>query len=194
LLQVRPMAIPRGDSKVSPIELNDPQVVLASERALGHGLKEDICDIVFINPIAFSYKNSLAVAQEVEQFNHRLAGQETTYVLIGFGRWGSSDPWLGVPVDWGQLSGARVIVEAPFGDTNPDPSQGAHFFHNLISLGVFYMTVRGRGNARVDWDWLEQQKMVSEGIYLKHVRVENPLVVRVDGLAGLGLIKAGEQS
>ena len=93
------------------------------------------------------------------------------YLLIGFGRWGSADPWLGVPVDWGQISGARVIVEASFRDLNPDPSQGSHFFHNLISFGVFYLTVRGTRSSTVDWDWLDGQTSGrGDEVHVRHVR------------------------
>ena len=191
LLQMRPMAIPEGDSKIAPVELNDHDVVLASERALGHGSKDDIRHIVYIKPEAFDVSKTHSVAQEVLSFNNDLQNMNEPYVLIGFGRWGSSDPWLGVPVDWGMVSGARVIVEASFSNMNPDPSQGAHFYHNLISFGVFYMTVRGKGISRVDWDWLNSQTQVREEKYLRHIQLEKPLEIRVDGLAGLGLIKAG---
>jgi hypothetical protein len=194
LLQMRPMVIPEGESKVSPVELKDAGVVLASENALGHGTKDDIRDIIYIKPEDFDIARSRAVASEVEKFNNELLAAGRPYVLIGFGRWGSSDPWLGVPVDWGQLSGAKVIVEAPYRDLNPDPSQGAHFFHNLISFGVFYFTIRGQGSSRVDWEWLEHQPLVREGRYLRHVRLENNLQVRVDGLAGLGLVQVGGES
>ncbi len=191
LLQMRSMVIPEGESKVSPVELNDSGVVLASEHALGHGTKDDIRDIVYIKPDSFDISRSRAVAAEVEKFNNELLAAGRPYILVGFGRWGSSDPWLGVPVDWGQLSGARVIVEAPFRDLNPDPSQGAHFFHNLIAFGVFYLTIRGQGGSRVDWEWLDRQPLARDGRYLRHVRLENNLQVRVDGLAGLGLVKDG---
>nr|MEE4268182.1 PEP/pyruvate-binding domain-containing protein [Candidatus Krumholzibacteria bacterium] len=191
MLQMRPMAIPEGDSKVSPVALHESGVILASERALGHGTKDNIRDVVYLKPEDFDIARSHAIASEVEKFNHELQSAGRPYILIGFGRWGSSDPWLGVPVDWGQLSGARVIVEAPYRDLNPDPSQGAHFFHNLISFGVFYLTVRETGAGKIDWDWLDNQPVIKEGRYLRHVRVEGGLQVRVDGLAGLGLIKTG---
>jgi Pyruvate phosphate dikinase, AMP/ATP-binding domain len=191
LLQMRPMAIPEGESKISPMELNAQSVILASERTLGHGTKNNIEDIVFIKPETFDASRTRAVAQEIQSFNHDLFVSEKPYVLIGFGRWGSSDPWLGVPVEWGMVSGAGVIVEASFQNMNPDPSQGAHFFHNLISFGVFYMTVRGKGSSRVDWDWLARQHVVRDGEFLRHIKVDQPLDIRADGLAGLGLIKAG---
>jgi hypothetical protein len=194
LLQMRAMVIPEGESRVSPQELNAPGVVLASEHGLGHGMKNDIYDIVFIKPGDFQLSKTGAIAQEVEKINHTLQSAGRPYLLIGFGRWGSADPWLGVPVDWGQISGARVIVESSFRDLNPDPSQGSHFFHNLISFGVFYLTVRGRGSSRVDWDWLNEQTTVQETKFLKHVGLSEPLLVRMDGLAGLGVVTAGKKS
>jgi len=191
LLQMRAMMIPAGESKVSLMELNEPGVVLASEQALGHGVKSDISDIVYIKPESFDLGQTPAIALEVEKLNKALLNSGRSYMLIGFGRWGSADPWLGIPVDWGQISGARVIVESPFRGLNPDPSQGTHFFHNLISLQVSYMTVRGRGNSRIDWSWLERQALVQETAYLRHVRVEDPLIVRLDGVAGLGIVCVG---
>ena len=194
LLQMRAMVTPQGETRVSPLELTAPGVVLASEFGLGHGVKNDICDIVFIKPDDFQLSKTGAIAQEVEKINNSLLTAGRPYLLIGFGRWGSADPWLGVPVDWGQISGARVIVEASFRELNPDPSQGSHFFHNLISFGVFYLTVRGRGSSRVDWEWLNRQTTVQETKYLKHVGLSRPLLVRMDGLAGLGVVSTGKKS
>lgn len=188
LLQMRAMVIPEGESRVSPLELKAPGVVLASEHGLGHGMKNDIFDVVFIKPEDFQLAKTREIALEVEKINASLLAAGKPYLLIGFGRWGSADPWLGIPVDWGQISGARVIVETSCGDLNPDPSQGSHFFHNLISFGVFYLTVRGRGSGRIDWDWLNRQTSVQETRFLKHVGLLQPLLVRMDGLAGLGLV------
>jgi len=194
LLQMRAMVIPEGESRVSPLELNAPGVILASEHGLGHGMKDDIYDIVFIKPEDFQLSKTRSIAQEVEKINASLKNAKRPYLLIGFGRWGSADPWLGVPVDWGQISGARVIVESSFRELNPDPSQGSHFFHNLISFGIFYLTVRGRGSSRIDWDWLNEQATVQETEFLKHVGLTKPLMVRMDGLAGLGVITARNES
>ena len=192
LLQMRAMMIPAGESKVSLLELNEPGVVLASEQALGHGVKNDITDIVYIKPESFDLAQTEKIAWEVEKLNNSLLSLGRPYMLIGFGRWGSADRWLGVPVDWGQISGARVIVESSFKGLNPDPSQGTHFFHNLISFQVSYMTVRGSGSSRIDWNWLDSLPMVQETTYLRHVQVETPMIVRLDGVAGLGIVRAGE--
>ena len=150
--------------------------------------------MVFIKPDSFDLSRTRTIALEVEKINHALQSAGRPYLLVGFGRWGSADEWLGVPVDWGQISGARVIVETSYGNLNPDPSQGSHFFHNLIGFGVFYLTVRGKGTSRIDWEWLERQTTVQETTYLKHVGLTEPLNVRMDGLAGLGVVTEGKKS
>jgi len=191
LLQMRSMAIPEGESRVSPVELIEPGVVVASERATGHGIKTDIADIVYLKPETFETSQTPAIALEINRLNGGLLVSGRPYMLVGFGRWGSADPWLGVPVDWSQINGARVIVECAFRDLNPDPSQGAHFFHNLIAVGAFYLTVRGRGSSRVEWDWLQRQPVEQETKFVRHVRLPKPLQIRVDGLAGLAVCKVG---
>jgi hypothetical protein len=188
LLQMRPMVIPRGDTFVSPVDLSADGVVVAADRALGNGVRDDLADIVYIVPETFDAARTRAIALEVEEVNRRLVREGRPYVLVGFGRWGSSDPWLGVPVEWGQIAGAKVIVETATAGMNPDPSQGAHFFHNLISFGVFYMTASPRGGA-IDWEWLAAQPAVHHSAHVRHVRLPEPLAVRVDGLAGLGVLQ-----
>lgn len=187
LLQMRPMAVPSGEARISPMDLRGPGVVVSAERALGNGGITDVADIVYLRPEAFRAARTGQIALEVEACNRRLVKAGRPYLLIGFGRWGSVDPWLGVPVQWGQISGAKVIVEASLPEMNPDPSQGSHFFHNLIGLGVYYLTARGEED--IDWRWLEQQPVESETEFLRHVGLEVPLEIRVDGLAGMGLVK-----
>jgi hypothetical protein len=163
-------------------------VVVAADRALGNGSRDDLMDVVYLKPDEFKSSDTVAIAAEVAKFNRELRQADRPYVLIGFGRWGSSDPWLGVPVDWGQISGARVIVETSIPGMNPDPSQGAHFFHNLIGLGVFYLTASNVGGT-VDWSWLEAQPAAGESAHVRHVRLTRPMAARVDGLAGLGIVE-----
>ncbi len=187
LLQMRPMVIPTGDVRVSPVDLAGADVVVAASRAMGNGVRDDLADIVYLKPEAFNAARTRVIAEEVGAFNRDLKAAGRPYVLVGFGRWGSSDPWLGVPVDWGQISGARVIVETSLERMNPDPSQGAHFFHNLIAFGVFYLTAAAGGS--VDWEWLAAQPAVAETDHVRHVRTAAPLTLRVDGLAGLGVLE-----
>lgn len=189
LLQMRPMMVPKGESRLVPAELGASRVVVAADRALGHGSREDICDVVYLKPAAFDASQTRAIAEEVAGFNRSLVAEGRPYALIGFGRWGSSDPWLGVPVAWGQITGAKVIVETTTRGMTPEASQGAHFFHNIIELGVYYLTARGDENNRIDWGWLDAQPVAGETDHVRHVRLAKPLEAKVDGLAGLGLLR-----
>ena len=158
---------------------------------LGNGERKDIEDVVFIRPDAFEPAETPAIAKELENINRRLAGEGRRYLLIGFGRWGTSDSSLGIPVAWGQISGARVIVEATLPDVQPDLSQGSHFFHNLLSFHVLYVSVEHHGRYRIDWEWLGRQPIVESTDHVTHVRLQSPLDIRVDGAHGRGVIRRG---
>ncbi len=188
-LQARPMMVSREQTTVTEEELSDPRAVVASSHVLGNGTREDIADIVYLRPEAFEAKHTPAIAAELEKINRALVGEGRPYVLIGFGRWGSSDPWLGVPVDWGQISGVGVIVEATLPQMTPDLSQGSHFFHNMIGFGVFYLSVRHTDSHGIRWDWMDELPAVNESELVRHVRLPSPLSIRVDGRAGRGVIR-----
>ncbi len=188
-LQARPMMVSREQTTVTEEELSDPRAVVASSHVLGNGTREDIADIVYLRPEAFEAKHTPAIAAELEKINRALVGEGRRYVLIGFGRWGSSDPWLGVPVDWGQISGVGVLVEATLPQMTPDLSQGSHFFHNMISFGVFYLSVRHTDSHAIRWDWMDELPAVNESELVRHVRLPGPLCIRVDGKAGRGVIR-----
>ncbi len=153
-LQVRPMMVAGERVDVSAEDLQADNVLLATDKALGNGVRDDLTDIVFVRPEAFDPTATLQIAKELEAINHDLVAEGRNYVLIGFGRWGTSDPPLGIPVAWGQISGARVIVEATLPDVQPDLSQGSHFFHNVLSFQVFYLSVEHHGPYAIDWSWL----------------------------------------
>ncbi len=188
-LQVRPMMVDTHRIDLDPEDLTGTQVLLASEHVLGNGVRDDIRDVVFLKPRSFEARHTPRIALELDKINRGLLAEERPYLLIGFGRWGSSDPWLGVPVEWGQVCGARVIVEASLPEMNPDPSQGSHFFHNLIGCQVLYLSVRHHGPFQIDWDWLERQEALAETDFVKHVRTAAPLLVKVDGRHGRGVIR-----
>ena len=188
-LQVRPMMVGSEKIGVSERDLFADDVVLASETVLGNGERTDIEDVVFIRPDAFEPAKTLAIAKELEGINRSLVDDGRRYLLIGFGRWGTSDPWLGIPVAWGQISGAHVIVEATLPDVQPDLSQGSHFFHNLLSFHVLYISVEHYGPHRIDWEWLGRQPAVQSTDHLTHVRLPEPLEIRVDGASGRGVIR-----
>jgi len=190
-LQVRPMKVSDAEIEVAPEALDGPEVVLASEQVLGNGRRDEIQDVVFVRPQRFDPKFTPRIAIELDQINRALLDAGRPYLLIGFGRWGSSDPWLGTPVDWGQISAARVIVEATLPAMNPDLSQGSHFFHNLIGFQVLYLSVPHQGRYRIDWDWLDRQETVAETDLVKHVRTTRPLEILVDGRRRRGVIKHG---
>jgi hypothetical protein len=187
-LQLRPMVVASQGAIVDLGDFDRRNVLIYSERAMGNGTLDNLRDILYIRPENFRAENTRQIAMEVQRFNSHLLEAESPYVLIGFGRWGSADPWLGVPVRWGQISGARVIVETTLEQMSPDLSQGSHFFHNMTSLGVLYLSVPDPEEFPIDWTWLQRQPVVRETEYLRHVRSEAPLTVRVDGRGGKGLI------
>jgi hypothetical protein len=188
-LQVRPMMVGSEQIDVSERDLFADDVVLASETVLGNGERTDIEDVVFITPDAFEPAKTPAIAKELEGINRSLVDDGRRYLLIGFGRWGTSDSSLGIPVAWGQISGARVIVEATLPDVQPDLSQGSHFFHNLLSFHVLYISVEHYGPHRIDWEWLGRQPAVQSTDHLTHVRLPKPLDIRFDGASGRGVIQ-----
>ncbi|MBN1826936.1 MAG: hypothetical protein JW958_11785 [Candidatus Eisenbacteria bacterium] len=188
-LQVRPMMVSRGGVDLAPEDLDGPNVLLASELSLGNGMREDIRDVVYVKPEVFEARNTPVIARELEGINQALIEEEKPYLLVGFGRWGSSEPWLGTPVEWGQISGARAIVEASLPEMNPDLSQGSHFFHNLIGFQVLYLSVPHHGRYGVDWKWLDRQETIRETDFVRHVRTVRPLRIIVDGRQARGVVK-----
>jgi hypothetical protein len=169
--------------------MDTADALVRSGSVLGNGIREDIFDIVYTRPEAFDAADTPKMAAEVERLNGLLAAESRPYLLAGFGRWGSSDHWLGVPVRWGQISGVGAIVEATRQGMNVDASQGSHFFQNMTSLGVPYFTVsHTASDAGVDWQWLDAQPAVGETDHLRHVRLDEPLTVAVDGRSGIGAV------
>jgi hypothetical protein len=156
---------------------------------LGNGRIDDLHDVVVVDFHRFERARSQEVAKEVSYLNAKLSERGTPYLLIGVGRWGSNDPWLGIPVAWDEVSGARVIVEAGFRDLRVTPSQGSHFFQNLTAFQVGYFTVNpDAGEGFVDWQWLGSQPAAEERGCLRHLRLEKPLLVVMNGKLGRGLI------
>ena len=189
LLQIRPIV----DSKEMLDEdltlIPDEDVVLRSNNSLGHGVMNDIYDIVYVKTDGYSASNNQAIAWEIEKMNLQFLNAGRNYVLVGPGRWGSSDTWLGIPVKWPHISAARVIVEAGLTNYRVDPSQGTHFFQNLTSFGVGYFTINAFMNDGVyNQDFLNAQPAVEETKFLRHVRFEKPMVVKMDGKKKLGVV------
>jgi hypothetical protein len=187
-LQVRPMMVAAERIEVTDEELFADNVLLATDNVLGNGEREDISDVVFIPPEAWEPSETPLIAKELEAIDRDLAADGRHYLLLGFGRWGTSDPPFGVPVVWGQISRARVIVEATLPEAQPDLSQGSHFFHNLLSFQVLYLSVEHHGPFSIDWQWLQQHEPAHRTAHCRHVRLEDPLTIRVDGSSGRGVI------
>ena len=192
-LQLRPMLVSEEQVEVSDEELSSPDLLLASESVMGNGAVDLVRDIVYVRPERFESRLTPKIATQLEAMNRRLLEESRPYLLLGFGRWGSSDPWLGIPVKWGQIAGARMIVESTLPGMDKEPSQGAHFFHNLISFQVSYLCVRhdetsAAGARKIDWDWLDRQPCVAETEHVRHIRLEQPLRIKVDGRSGRGAV------
>ncbi|MEW6413189.1 MAG: PEP/pyruvate-binding domain-containing protein [Candidatus Zixiibacteriota bacterium] len=190
-LQVRPMVVAEGSVSVSETDLAADDLLLASNVVMGNGEINDIRDVVYVRPENFLAKNTRTIASEVENINRRLVAGVKPYLLMGFGRWGSSDPWLGIPVNWSQIAGAKVIVESTLEDMNVDPSQGSHFFHNITSFQICYFSVHHASKYRIAWDWLNAQPASEETDFVRHVELKAPLTIKVDGRNRQGVIRYG---
>jgi hypothetical protein len=187
-LQVRPMVVSHEEIKISEEEMHGPDIFASTGHALGNGSLNIIKDIVYVKPDKFEAKHSQKIAEELETANNTLTRTKTPYLLIGFGRWGSTDPWLGIPVNWGQISGAKVIVECMLENMNVELSQGSHFFHNITSFRIFYFSLPVNADIKIDWKWLEDKETISETEFIKHIKLNTPLHVKVDGRTGKGVI------
>jgi hypothetical protein len=189
VVQARAMAVPTDVVQVAVEELQGDNVLGASENVLGNGVVENIQDVVYVRPESFALKHTKAIVPDLEQFNSRLLGAGIPYALIVIGRLGTVDPWLGIPVQWGQVCGAKVIVETTLDSARVELSQGSHYFHNMINLGVKYFSMPFDRRYKIDWGWLEQQNVVAETPFVRHVRLPAPLKIRVDGRRSRGVIE-----
>jgi CheY-like chemotaxis protein len=188
-LQLRPLALAREAAELAITDEDLASAVCHSKAVLGNGRLDAIRDLVVVDFHRFERGRSQDVALDVARFNRRLVAESVPYVLIGVGRWGSSEPSLGIPVTWDQIAGARAIVEAGFRDFTVSPSQGTHFFQNLTSADVGYFTVNpDAGEGAVDWDWLAAQPAVEEASCVRHLRFDRPLVVKMNGKTNEGVI------
>ena len=181
LLQARPMVIEQEFERLSILDTHREDLICRSDVVLGNGAITDIYDVIVVDHGRFERSESVTVAGEIRAFNHELIVEHAPYLLIGVGRWGSADPWLGIPVRWEDINGARVIVEAGLRDVKVAPSQGTHFFQNITSSKIGYITVKGTDRSFVDWEWLASQTAVGEAKYSRRLRFEQPISVFMDG-------------
>jgi CheY-like chemotaxis protein len=181
LLQIRPMAVARQKLTVEISADDRRRAICYSSRALGNGLVSDIEDIVFVDPATFEVAHTVDIAAEVGRLNKRIGALNRRYLLIGPGRWGSADRWLGIPVKWNDIFAVKAVIETATEGLRADPSQGSHFFHNITSLDITYMTAADTGEDVVDWDWLKAQPTETTTAHLRHVRLPRPLTIKIDG-------------
>ena len=189
LLQIRPMVDVKADLSEDLNIIPEDSLLLKSFNSLGHGIMEDIHDLVYVKTEGYSASNNPTIAYEIEKLNRKFLDEGKNYVLVGPGRWGSSDSWLGIPVKWPHISAARVIVEAGLTNYRVDPSQGTHFFQNLTSFGVGYFTINAYMNDGVyNQAYLNEQVAVEETNYLRHIHFEKPIKVKMDGKKKIGVV------
>ena len=189
LLQIRPIVDNKEVMDEDLTLVQNEETILSSTSVLGHGIVSDVQDVVYVKTGAFNSANTQAIAYEIERVNRGFTEGEKGYVLVGPGRWGSSDPWLGIPVKWPHISNARVIVECGLENYRVDPSQGTHFFQNLTSFGVGYFTINPfKGDGWFDEAFLNAQPAVEETDYLRHVHFDRPIVIKMDGKRSLGVV------
>ncbi len=194
-LQIRPMVVTEKHCTIDPDNIVPAELVCSSVQAMGNGRYEDIHDLVYIRPDRWDALRTRQMAKEIESINRRFSREGRNYILLGFGRWATSDPLLGVPVDFAQVSQARIIIEADRHDLWVEPSQGSHFFQNMLALRIGYLFIKEsrRGNM-VDWDWLDEQESHHSTRHFRHLRFDEPLIVDIDGRNSLGIIhKPGDE-
>jgi len=188
-LQMRPMALSRELEELDTESVDPEQILVHSGSVLGNGKFAHLRDVVVVDYERFDRAKSGEIAREVARLNAGLVAVGVPYVLIGLGRWGSADPWLGIPVTWEQISGARVIVESGLKDIKVTPSQGSHFFQNLTSFRVGYFTVNPEdGEGFLDWGWLAAQPAVESLEYVRRLHFDEPLLVAINGKRQRGVI------
>jgi hypothetical protein len=188
-LQVRPMIKEAQFETIDLESVENERIIAKSFKTLGNMQINNIRDILIVNPKTFDKAKTVEIAQEVGEFNSKLIGENKRYLLVGPGRWGTTERWLGIPVVWNQINGAHVIMEAAYGDFCPDPSFGTHFFQNLTSFRTGYFTINQNSrNGSIDFDWIIKQKIVEKSHYILHIETDNPLEIYIDGRLGNGII------
>jgi len=189
VLQIRPLTINTDEIYIDSENVNHDDLFLYTTRGMGNGVISNICDIIYIDPDKFKSTETLDIQQEISYLNNKMKNEERYYILIGPGRWGSRDRFLGVPVKWHEIYKAKIIVEAGLKDFVVDASQGTHFFHNLVSMNIGYFTVPyGSDEDFIDWKWLGEQKATEETAHLVHIKLEHPATIKMDGRKGISFI------
>ena len=188
-LQIRPIVVNDQTLHYMLTDVKEDKTIIFSQAALGNGIFNHIKDIIYVKPGSFDPAKNTEAGTKVEELNTKMKAENLNYVLVGPGRWGSQDPWLGIPIKWTQISEARVIVESGLENYRIDPSQGTHFFQNLTSFGVGYFTINPYiKEGYYDLDFLDAQPAVYEDEFIRHVRFKTPMKIMIDGRTNTGVI------
>lgn len=189
VVQIRPTISDQADERVSVEETDNSRLLCCSPQTMGNGYIRNIRDVVFVKPESFDSVQTRKIAGEIARINEKLKAAGRPSLLIGPGRWGSADPWLGIPVAWEQISTAQAIIETSLHDFVITPSQGTHFFQNLTSFRIGYLTVNPTtGGGFVDWEWLQRQPAVEETQFVRHLAIDEPVEVKLDGRTRRGVV------
>ena len=190
ILQIRPLVLSQEQIEIAwdEKELQKENILVHSKRALGNGVIDTIKDVIYVPPSSFLASKTIMIADEIGRINKKLS-QNSPYVLIGPGRWGTQDRWLGIPVRWSQISNVKVMIETALKQFNIKPSQGTHFLQNIISRGISYINITlNQQNSYIDWKWLDDQPAKHEYDFVRHIELSTPLTVKLDGRSGNALI------
>jgi len=186
ILQIRNMVSPQEQIHFNRDEIPSEDIILDSKDIMGHIIISDISDIIYVDQDHFDLSKSVQIVDKIRKKNEELMDKKTPYILIGPGRWGSSDPWLGIPVTWSNIAGTCAIVETPYKQRHIDPSQGSHFFHDMMASKVAYLITKKQDD--INWNWIKNQKLVESSELMKHVKTKVPLTIIVDSTKGCGVI------
>ncbi|MEA4974439.1 MAG: PEP/pyruvate-binding domain-containing protein [Paludibacter sp.] len=188
-LQIRPIVDSNENINEDIGKIQEEDTIISSNSVLGHGITSDVYDIVYVKPEAFNASKNQLIMYDIEKLNKKMIAENRHYILVGPGRWGSSDPWLGIPVKWPHISNAMLIVESGLSNYRIEPSQGTHFFQNLTSFGVSYFTINPfNKDGSFDIDFLNAQEAIYESEYVRQVRFDNPVIIKSDGRKNIGVV------
>jgi hypothetical protein len=189
LLQIKPLAGSGAGYAIDPATICNDDTILITKKSMGNGVIDDITDFIYVEPEKFNKLRTREMADEIDLMNDKMLTENRKYILMGPGRWGSRDKFLGIPVAWPQISNAKVIVEVGLPEFHVDASLGSHFFHNVTSMNVGYFSINHETNeGSIFWEKLKDQKSVETGRFFRHIRFEKPLLVRMDGKKGMAVI------
>ena len=191
ILQIKPLISNTMECQIDLEEEDKDSILLYSEKGMGNGIVDDVTDVIYVDLNKFDKTKTQEMALEIESLNQYMIEQKRKYVLIGPGRWGTRDRWIGIPVKWHMISNARVIVETAMDDFPLEASSGSHFFHNVTSMSVGYFTVQPElSTSYINYKTLDDQLLIYQGEYFKHIRFKTPMKIKMDGRKRIYLISA----